>query len=128
MVLKLGSKDATLHKLIGCLLILTLAVPVHARQLSVAEQAAKIERGAKMEVTLQTNQVLTGRRGPLSDSGFSLEPVKEGQGTVRAMEFQDIKRVRQMGMNTAAKIAIISVAAVAALALSVYLWAKASGC
>jgi hypothetical protein len=128
MILRLGLEHMTLHKLIGCLLVLTLAVPVHARQLTVEEQATMIERGAKIQVTLQTDEVLTGRRGPLSNTGFSLEPVKAGQGTVRDVEFQDIKRVHQMGMNTAAKVAIISVAAVAALALSVYLWAKASGC
>ncbi|HXP84936.1 MAG TPA: hypothetical protein VN841_09460 [Bryobacteraceae bacterium] len=122
------AEDTALRKLIGGLLVLMLAMPVHARELTVVEQAGKIKLGAKMEVTLQTNEVLTGRMGPLSSTGFSLEPVKAGQGTARAMEFQDVKRVRRTGMNTAEKVAIISVAAVGALALSVYLWAKASGC
>lgn len=105
-----------------------LALPVHARELTVEEQAGKIKLGDKIEVTLQTKEVLKGRRGASSNTGFSLEPEKQGQGTARAIEFQDVTRVRRTGMNTAEKVAIISVVAVAALAASIYFWAKASGC
>jgi len=105
-----------------------LAVPVHARELTVPEQAGKIKLGGKVEVTLHTGQVLKGRRGPFSNTGFSLEPVNQGQGVARALEFQDIQRVRPPGMNTAEKVAIISVAALGAVVLSVYIWLKVSGC
>ena len=114
--------------LISLVLVLLLALPVQARELTVAEQAQKIKLGNKVEVTLQTNEVLKGRMGALSNTGFSLEPVKQGQGASRVMEFQDVKRVHRTGLNTAEKVAIISVVAVAALAASLYFWAKASGC
>lgn len=114
--------------LISCILILLLAAPGYARELTPTEQAGKIKLGAKIEVTLQSNEVLEGRLGPLTNTGFSVEPMKSGAGTARTLEFQDVKRVRQTGMNTAEKVAIISVAAVGALALGVYIWLKATGC
>jgi hypothetical protein len=115
-------------QLISCLLVLMLTAPVHARELTAAEQAGKIKLGDKIEVTLQTHEVLKGRKGPSSNTGFSLEPAKDGNGTARAMEFQDIQRVRRAGMSTAEKVVIISAVALAGLVLGVYLAAKASGC
>ena len=113
---------------IGCLLILTLAFPAFAREQTPREQAGKIKLGAKIEVTLQSNEVIKGRRGPLTTTGFSVEPMKDGLGAARAVEFDDLKRVRQTGMNTAEKALIITGAALGAVALGVYLWAKANGC
>ena len=68
---------------LACLLILTLSCPAFAKELTPAEQAGKIKLGAKIEVTLQSNEVLKGRRGPFSNTGFSVEPMKDGVGMAR---------------------------------------------
>lgn len=77
-----------MKNLICCLLVSLLLAPLEARDLTVAEQAGKIKLGAKVEVTLQSDEVLTGRRGAFSTAGFSLEPAKAGAGAARPLEFK----------------------------------------
>ena len=109
-------------------LAVLLALPVQARQQSPQEQASKIKLGDKVEVTLQSDEVLKGRRGPSTATGFSLEPLKDGAAPARSLEFQDVKRISRTGLNTPEKVAIIAGVAIAGLALTIFLWAKASGC
>jgi hypothetical protein len=111
-----------------CALVWILAMPLQGRELTVQQQAQKVQIGQKIEVTLQSNETLKGRRGTLSGTGFSLEPLKADQGTARTLEFQEVKRVRRTGLNTIEKVAIISAIAIGALAVTVYALAKASGC
>ena len=112
---------------VACVLILILAVPAHARVETAQEQAGKIKLGAKIEVTLQSNEVIKGRRGPMSPTGFSIEPLKEGAGAAaRAVEFNDVKQVRQTGLNTTEKALIITGVAVAAAVVTVVIWIKAN--
>ncbi len=117
-----------MKQLLTALIIVLLISPVQARQLTILEQAGKIQLGRKIEVILATSEVLKGRRGAFSSTGFSLEPLKDGVGTARAMEFTEVQRIRRTGLNTAEKVAIISVAAIGAVALGVYIWIKATGC
>ena len=117
-----------MKQLLTALIIVLVVAPAQARDLTIQEQAGKIKLGGKVEVTLASREVLKGRRGAFSGSGFSLEPMKDGVGTARAIEFTDVQRIRRTGLNTAEKVAIISVAAIGAVALGVYIWIKATGC
>jgi hypothetical protein len=106
--------------LLTALITVLLVAPAQARDITIQEQAGKIQLGRKIEVTLATSEVLRRRRGPFSSTGFSLEPIlepiKDGVGTARAIEFTDVKRVRRTGLNTACGID------------APYDWVKRRGC
>lgn len=97
-----------MKKLIRALVVLLLAVPVQG-------PAGKIKLGGRIEPTPSSSEVLKGRRGPFSSTGFSLEPMNDGVGAARAIKFTVGKRVRRTGLNTVEKVAIISVAAIDAV-------------
>ena len=114
-------EEIPVKKLIRALVVLLLAVPVQG-------PAGKIKLGGRIEPTPSSSEVLKGHRGPFSSTGFSLEPMNDGVGAARAIKLTDGKRVRRTGLNTVEKVAIISVAAIDAVTLGLYIWIKATGC
>lgn len=74
---------------------------------------------AEVKFLQKDRQKLIGRLGAVSETGFEVQPAKEGQGVAQTVAFTDVKSVKaKKGMHPAAKAALISGAIVGALALT----------
>jgi hypothetical protein len=62
---------------------------------------------------------LTGRLGSVTETGFEIQPGKDGQGVAQTISFSEVKSVKQKtGMHPAAKAGLITGVIVGGLALT----------
>jgi hypothetical protein len=81
---------------IACLLILTLVIPAEARERTPEDQARTIPIGSRVTVTLKTRKIVRGRLGEMTETSFTLDPMKAGSGPGLEMLFQDISKLRSI--------------------------------
>jgi hypothetical protein len=71
-----------------------LAVPALGSEPTPEEQVHRIKTGKEIEVTLTTGELLRGRMGTVSSTGFVIAPMKSHQGTSRTVAFSEVQLVR----------------------------------
>ena len=91
------------------MLITVLALganPGLAAEPTVVEQVAKLKRGRKIKVELNSGETLKGRMGSATVDQFTLEPGSTAHGTARPIRFSEVRSVRRDGMTTGEKWAV----------------------
>jgi hypothetical protein len=116
---KAGTVLGMFRTILGGVLTVVLAlgaIPAQAAESTVMEQVAKLGLGRKVKVELKNGEVSKGRLGSATADQFMLEPRTAGQGTARAVRFDDARAVKADGLTTGKKwglgIVIFLVAAV----------------
>jgi hypothetical protein len=83
--------------------------PTQALQQAPLKQALiEIPAGSVVEVRLQDKHKLRGRLGPLTDSGFELQTVRDGKIQTQTLSFDEVRSVKPQGTgkSTAVKVAL----------------------
>jgi hypothetical protein len=73
---------------------LLLITSAQARERTPLEQARRIARGSRVQVELKTRRIVWGRLRQMTDTSFTLDPVKVGGGLGIEMLFQDVSQIR----------------------------------
>jgi hypothetical protein len=92
--------------LADALMMMLVAVPIEAGQLSPTEQAGKIRPGSKIEVVLLTGEKLNGRLGKVSEKEFDLLPQNKGAVASRVISFADVQRLHSKERRTGTRVVI----------------------
>lgn len=74
-----------MRQTVAWLLVSLFAIPADARPGSIREQTGKIKTGTKIEVALNSGEVLKGRMGVIMATGFVVEPAN-GSKRARAAD------------------------------------------
>jgi hypothetical protein len=83
--------------------------PTQALQQAPIKQALiEIPAGSVVQVRLHDKQKLRGRLGPLTDSGFELQTVRDGKIQTQTLSFDQVRSVKPQGKGKSltAKVAI----------------------
>ena len=75
-------------------LALLLITSAEARERTPLDQAKRIPSGSKVTVVLKDQKVVRGRLGQVTETQFTLEPVKAGGGPRTDISFQDVSKFR----------------------------------
>ena len=83
-----------IRRLLAWSVALLLITSAEARERTPLEQAKRIPRGSKVTVVLKDQNVVRGRLGQVTETQFTLEPVKAGVGTQTDILFRDVWKFR----------------------------------
>ena len=110
-------------------LVLLLAIPVLGRERTPAEQALQIRRGTELEVALSSGELLRGRMGTVSSTGFVVLPMKSDQGISRTVAFTEVTAIHtpKHAWRKIRKTVLITFVAEAAVIGVVLIFLSASG-
>ena len=110
-------------------LVLLLAIPMLGRERTPAEQAVQIRPGTELEVTLSSGELLRGRMGTASSTGFVLLPMKSDQGIGRTVVFAEVTVIHtpKHAWSKIRKAILISFVAEAAVIGVILIFLSASG-
>ena len=106
--------------------VLILTLPAFGRDRTPQEEVRRIKAGAPIEVSLVSGELLRGRMGGVSNTGFAMEPVKVDQGKSRTVEYTEVRRIRGT-RHTTRNVVVISLVTVGVTAGGLVSLLKASG-
>jgi hypothetical protein len=78
------------------LVLISILMPVFARERTLQEQAKKIHHGSNVMVQMKNRNTVFGRLVGVTDSNLTLEIATTGGLRIRDLLFQDVSSIRQI--------------------------------